>query len=140
MKAAFSCHLLSTLFCISFGTIYLFRSTFMPYHGEAVEMQWSELEPATRVLFLSSMKLIGGMWIANGVAMAILLLIPFRQGLRWAYWAIPAVGFIAASSALYATIHVGQHTPATPPWIFPVGCIALLASGLFLSLQPPHDR
>jgi hypothetical protein len=134
VKVSFYCHLFATVLSITFGLVYMVSKEFMPYHAEVVRMQWADLDPAIRVLFHSSMKLIGGTWLANGVAMGVLLIIPFRKGLKWAYWAVPIIGLIAAATALYATIYVAQNTLATPPWIFPAVGIGLLIMGFLLSL------
>ena len=134
IKIAFVCHLLATLIVAGFGVTYLLRPEFMPYHAVAVGMPWVEVPPFFQVLILALMRVIGGACLAVVVMQWILLLAPFRQGVVWARWAIPAGGLIICAGALYGMLYVGLNTPATPPWIAPAAAALLLVLGLVLSL------
>ena len=136
MKTAFWCYLLALLPIGVFGVIYLFRLEFMPYHAIAVSKTWAEVDPSFQILFLALIRVLGGAWIATALAMGFLLFIPFKQGMRWARWAIPAIGLVAELAALFVTVTVTLKTPATPPWKGALLIIVLLAIGLFLSLEP----
>jgi len=83
------------------------------------------------------MRVIGGACLAVVVMQWILLFAPFRQGVVWARWAIPAGGLVICAGALYGMLYVGLNTPATPPWIAPVVAALLLLAGLLLSLGQP---
>jgi hypothetical protein len=137
MKVAFGCHLLATLIVAAFGITYLFRPEFMPYHSVAIGMPWAEVATPVQVLILALMKVIGGACLAVVVLELILLFVPFRQGLIWARWAIPAGGLVISAGALYGMLCVGLNTPATPPWIAPAAAALLLVVGLLLSLGQP---
>jgi hypothetical protein len=50
--AAFVCYGLSALLSMLFGIIYLVRSTFMPYHQEALGKPWQQLDQNLRVLLI----------------------------------------------------------------------------------------
>ena len=52
----------------------------MPYHSEALGSSWSDVEPKTQVLILALMRVAGGGFLATGLAISILLIIPFRAG------------------------------------------------------------
>ncbi len=137
MKIAFGCHLLATLIVAAFGATYLFRPEFMPYHSSAVGMPWADIGPSFQVLILALMRALGGTCLAVVILELILLFVPFRQGVVWARWAIPAGGLVLSAGALYAMFYVGLNTPATPPWIAPVVGAALLVTGLLFSLGQP---
>ena len=137
MKIAFGCHLLATLIVAAFGVTYLFRSEFMPYHSFAVGMPWTDVGPSFQVLILALMRALGGTCLAVVLLELILLFVPFRQGVVWARWAIPAGGLVLSAGALYAMFYVGLNTPATPPWIAPVVGAVLLVAGLLFSLGQP---
>ena len=81
------------------------------------------------------MKGVGGGWLGTAVAMGILLVIPFRQGVFWACWAIPVIGLVAALPTLWAGASVALDTPATPPWIRTVLIMMLLITGFILSME-----
>jgi len=138
MKMAFGCHLAFGIALAVFGLVYLFRSEFMPYHAQAVGMKWDTVTPPFRVLILALMRTTGGAWLATAFAIYSLLCVPFRQGERWARWAIPAVGLVVALSSLYVTLIVKLNTPASPPWPAAALGALMLVIGLLLSLAPDH--
>ena len=135
MKVAFCCHLLAILGLAIVGLIYLFRSEFMPYHAVAVGRNWAEVESPFQILILALVKAFGGTNFSTALSMGILLFIPFRQGIQWARWAIPAIGYAAELPSLYVTLTVTLNTPATPPWKAVVLVMVLLLIGLILSLE-----
>jgi hypothetical protein len=135
-KIAFFSYLVALLLLFVFALVYLFQSEFMPYHAVAVGQSWEEIDPAFRILILALMKVAGGGWLATVFAIGILLLKPFREGTRWAYWAIPVVGLPTSLSSLYATIYVAQNTPASPPWIAVALGTLLFLIGLVFSTIP----
>jgi hypothetical protein len=67
----------------------------------------------------------------------VLLFVPFRQGILWARWAIPAGGLVNTAGILYAMLFVGFKTPANPPWIAPLAGAVLLVAGFLFSLEQP---
>ena len=134
MKFAFTCHSLAAALLVVFGFVYLFRPEFMPYHADAIARDWGDVEEPFQVLILALMRVAGGGWVASATAIAILLLVPFRQGLRWARWAIPVVGLLVSAPALYATAYVRRYTPAEPPWLAALAGMTLLMLGFVSSL------
>jgi hypothetical protein len=97
----------------------------MPYHHEAIGYSWSELEPNFQVLIIALMRAAGGGFLATGLAIFILLMIPWRAGDMWANYAIPAIAACTSIGTLYATQLVKTKTPGKPP----VG-LSLLAASL----------
>ncbi len=134
MKVAFGCHSLAILITAASGVIYLFRTQFMPYHAVALGKSWADIDQALQVLLLALMKGVGGGFLATAVAIGILLVVPFRQGVFWARWAIPVIGLVVALPTLYAGASVALNTPATPPWIRVLFIMALLIAGFILSM------
>ena len=135
MKIAFCCHLLAILGLAMIGLVYLFRSEFMPYHAVAVGRNWAEVDSAFQILLLALIRVFGGANFSTALAMGIILFIPFRQGILWARWAIPSIGYATQLPSLFVTLSVTLKTPATPPWIFVVLGMVLLLVGLILSLE-----
>lgn len=134
MTLAFGCYAVALLGTLAFGVTYVLRREFMPYHAQAVGSPWAAVPPAFRVLILNLMKAAGAAWLALTLALAVLLAIPFRQGVAWSRWTIPAVGLVNSVGALYATLQVQLHTPAKVPWKVPAAIIVLNLAGLVLSL------
>lgn len=136
LRITFACYLLGCLALLVLALTYLLRSEFMPYHAVAVGRSWAEVDPSFQILISALMKVTGGGWLATALAVGILLLIPFRQGLRWAYWAIPVIGLPTSLTSLYATLYVARNTPASPPWMAAALGTLLLAIGFLFSVIP----
>ena len=134
-KWAMLCHSIAMLLLAGFGVIYLFKTEFMPYHAIAVGRSWAEIDAGLQLLLLALMKVAGGGWLATAIAIGVLLAWPFRAGLRWSYWAIPAIGLVAALSSLFVTIYMANHSPANPPWFAAAIGVCCLCAGLILSLN-----
>jgi len=126
-KAAAVSYSIVALISVVLGSIYLFSSQFMPYHAAALGTTWAALEPAEQTLLLALMRVAGGGWVAVGIALAVLVAVPFRQGQAWAMWLIPLLGLVFYLPNLYATVRVTLDTPANAPWYGNLaGIVALL--------------
>lgn len=79
-KAAAVSSSIVALISVVLGSIYLFSSQFMPYHADALGTAWAALEPAEQTRILALMRVAGGGWVAVGIAPAVLVAVPFRQG------------------------------------------------------------
>ena len=128
------CYLIAALGSIGFGLVYLARSSFMPYHRDAISTPWEKLEKPYQALFLALIKVAGGGFLASGLSVGLMTLFPFRAGEVWARFVIPIIGLSMALPALYATAHVRRHTPASPPVATALITIALLLIGFALSM------
>jgi hypothetical protein len=95
---------------------------------------WSEVPAPLQILIMALLKLAGGAWLTVAVAQLVLLLVPFRQGARWARWAVPSLGLLHYAGVCNAMAHVTLNTPATPPWGPTMAAIALLLVGAGLSI------
>ena len=132
--AAFICYLVAAIGSIGFGLVYLARSTFMPYHRDAISTPWEKLEKPYQALFLGLIKVAGGGFLVSGLSVVFMTLFPFRAGEEWVRFAIPIVGLSMAFPVLFATVHVRRHTPASPPVGTTLITIALLLVGFTLSM------
>jgi uncharacterized membrane protein len=133
LKIAFACNLVCVLLLILGGMVYLFSPQIMPYHQEAVGMEWDEIDSRMQIMLLSLLKGAGLAAIVSGVAMGILLLVPFQHGDAWSRWAIPAVGFMLLLPAVCIAAKLAIVTGALIPWTLLFIPIVLLIFGFFLS-------
>lgn len=122
------------LVSILFGLIYLAKNQFMPYHAKALDLSWSELEEKMQVLILALMRAAGGGFLATGLVISVLLIIPFRAGDTWSIYTIPAVSLCTSIGTLYATLLVKTKTPGTPPVILSFLALALTMIGFIFSI------
>jgi hypothetical protein len=136
-KIAFWCYVVAMVGPAVWGVMFLLRSDFMPYHAVAVGMPWSDVPGPFRVLIMALLKLAGGGWLTVAVAEFVLLLVPFRQGARWALWTVPCLGLLPFAGVCNAMAHVTLNTPATPPWGATIASIALILIGAVLSIPAP---
>lgn len=132
--AAIVCYVLSFLVAAVFCAVYLTRSEFMPYHSDALQASWDELDSNLQTLLLALMRTAGGGWLGVSISVALLLWFPFRAGERWAVYGIPLIGLGAAVPSLFATLYVRSRTSASPPVNLVIAVILLLIIGFVLSL------
>jgi hypothetical protein len=126
-RIAFIIYFINSLVTIIFGIAYLFCSTIMPYHQEAIKMNWGELSPSLQVLLQALIKMSAAGNFVTGLSILLLLFIPFRQGAQWAHWAIPLLAIIWNGFGLYVMATVATKTSASTPWPFTVlGIIAII--------------
>jgi len=107
----------------------------MPYHSLALGKSWSEVEPNTQTLILALMKAAGGGFLATGIVILILLIIPFQAGKQWAIYTIPAISLITSGGSFYATYSVKSETPGNPPIKLSLLSIGLAIVGFIFSLE-----
>jgi hypothetical protein len=131
--AALVCDGIVAITSICFGALYLVRSSFMPYHRAAVGVPWDELDPRMRALLLGLLRVAGGGLVGSGIALAIVLALPFRDGDGWSRWALALIGATATLPSLYATVSIRLRTRArTPVWVSVAG-VVLVGLGAVLS-------
>ena len=131
-RAAAVLYAATAIVSLVFGAIYLFRSTFMPYHSVALGKDWSELGTATQTLIKALMEVAAGGWLALGVLILLLVAFPIRRGERWARFAAPIALLLFYVPTLLATLSVLQETPASPPWRGALAACVGAALGLLL--------
>ena len=120
---------------ILFGLIYLLKNQYMPYHNKALGLSWSELPENMQVLIIALMRAAGGGFLATGLAIFILLIIPGRAGDTWANYAILAIATCTSLASLYATLLVKVKTPGTPPVAVSIVTLALTIVGFVSRLS-----
>ena len=134
-KFAFWTYFLLMVAGAAWGVGFLLRSQFTPYHGAAAGVPWSEVPMNFQVVILALTKLAGGLWVAFTLCIFVLLLVPFRQGARWALWAVPLLMLAQYVAPMPAMIHLTTHTSATPPWTLTIGCILVTLIALAVSVS-----
>ncbi|MEP0719569.1 MAG: hypothetical protein ABJ020_05170 [Parasphingorhabdus sp.] len=97
-----------------------------------------ELTTSEQILFSALLDLAGAGWIAVGVAVICLILIPARRGEIWARYLIPALVFISYIPTLLATLSVLNATPASPPWWGTM--IVLIATMAAFLIDRPYSK
>jgi hypothetical protein len=125
------------------GLLYVTTTRFMPYHGEALATSWEMLPAHHQGFVLGVIKGMGAGSVAVTLALAILLLVPFRRGEAWARWAIPVVGAVFTGLTAYAAYTIDVRTPASTPWRQTLVLVGLFGVGAAVSCWPrrrPDDH
>lgn len=125
---------------LAVGSAFIWAERFFPFHGEVIQVAWSDLQPSCQTLILGMMRTEGAGYLASALAIAILLLIPFRQGAPWAPWAIVSIGIVEHLPTFLATFHVARTTSASPPWLATGVLLVSLLCGLILALSESVER
>jgi hypothetical protein len=140
LTIAFWCYVLAIAGSGVFGVIFLLRDEFMPYHAVAAGMPWSEVPRSFQILIMALLKLSGGAWLTTATAAFLVLLIPFRQGARWALWAVPLLGLLHYAGVFNAMAYVTLNTEAAPPWGASIASVILIVIGAVLSIPAESKR
>jgi hypothetical protein len=120
---------LGAIILLTMGTIYLFKTSFMSYHSEAVSMDWNELESSFQYLILALMRAVSGGFIATSVLIIVLQKKFSSTKIPWIPWLILVVGLIVTSASIYATMIVRLNSPGKPPTSAALIGVALLIIG-----------
>jgi hypothetical protein len=139
-KIAFSLNILVSIALIAGGLRYLLSSQIMPYHLQVIGRSWNDLDPRLQMMFLGFLGLGGMGQLSTGIALGILTLIPFRRGQRYAYWAIPVIGFIYCAPITYGAHALHYSTQAATPWkVVMILSLVLLAAYLLTVRSSPEE-
>ncbi len=137
--AALLCHALVAFGLCVFGLRYLASSEFMTYHAEVAGTPWEALSPGLQTLILAMLRGAGSAILAGGLALGLLLAIPWRRGERWARHGVPVLalcGLVPLLLIAVALTREGADTPLLPI----VGAVVLTALGWGLSLTSPGRK
>ena len=114
------------LITLAMASVFLTATEFFPYHAAASGIDWVDVEPGLQTVFLAVFRVCGAGWLTVGIALALLIALPFGSGdQRWSYFAIPLLSLIFWGITLGTTVYVATTTPANPPWAGSLACIAL---------------
>ena len=132
-KIAFAIYFLLALASITFGVVYMFCSTMMPYHRVAIGIPWEQLNTGMQAVIQGLIKVAAAGFFVTGISFIALLIIPFRRGDQWAKWLIPILGSVWNVIALYVTVMIAMKTPAVTPWPAAIAAMVLLIVAFILA-------
>lgn len=95
--------------------IYLVKPSFMPYHSQALSLEWNEVDLSTQNLILALMRVCGGGWLTIAITIIFLQWRFSRTKEPWIPGLILIVALVSTLSTLYATLLVWLNTPGNPP-------------------------
>lgn len=126
LRVSLTLLLLAALISIFFGVRYLLAREFMPYHAVVAGKAWADLDPRLRTVILGMQRILGGGFIAYGMALAWLLL-PLSAKASWAPWAVLTITVPATFPALYVTLALRRAAPGAQTPVIPAAVVVALA-------------
>jgi hypothetical protein len=134
LDLALAAVLLVAFAAILFGTRYMRREAFLPYHAAVAGKSWSEIDAGVQVVILGMLKIIGAGFAILGVTL-LWLCFALHEGARWAPWAILTVSAAALGPMLYVAIKLRAFRPEAQTPVRPTAAmIVLIVVGVGLSL------
>ena len=115
---------------LGLGALYLATGEFMPYHSDAIAVNWEDLAPNYQGLFLGLLKGLGAGSFSSGVAVMSMTVLSYMNGFQRYKYPLALVAWTYSCMLTYAIYVVYSQTPSEPPiaggiaWIV----LALLAS------------
>jgi len=134
MKLALFCYSFNVIGFFIFGLIYTFSGEFLPFHSDAIQMSWDDLSSPQQTLYLGMMRTEGAGLLASAIAIAALLMFPFRKREVWSYWAMTLIGVVENVPSMLGAYYTSLATPASSPWQLNLLGIVLLVLGLAFAL------
>ena len=121
------------------GCVYLSLNEFMPYHAEALQVSWADLNPNYRGLILGLIKGLGGGAFVAGFAILFMVGVSVRKSPQPFLVLLPIIGIGYSTFLCYATFTVYTSTPGNPPLLLTVLYIAMgVVASIALILSQRH--
>lgn len=105
----------------------------MPYHAEIIHLNWDQLPHTEQILVRALMIAVGGVTIAVGIILGMLVLKFRKTGIQWISNYVMISGILASILIATAPIFVVMNSDSVPPLYFPVIIIVLLITGNILT-------
>lgn len=124
------------------GCVYLSVDKFMPYHAEALQADWGDLDSKYQGLILGFLKGLGGGAAVAGFAVLYMAGVSLKKNPRPFLLLLPSTAIGYSALLCYATYTVYTNTPGEPPLVPTVALVAVssVASiGLALSQRNRSD-
>ena len=118
---------------VVFGLVYLSASEFMPYHSQALSIDWSDLDSDYQTLLLALIKLTGAGGLIAGIINLWMVIYFYRRRMTMLIWVLPVTSVVFHLVLNYAVYIVDTHTPGNPPLTtVTVGSIAFFVATCLL--------
>lgn len=118
---------------IIFGIVYVTASEFMPYHAQALNIDWNELGENYKTLFLALIKLAGVGGLVAGIVNLTLISYLYHRVESRLIWLLIAPSLIFQSMTNYVVYSVYINTPGDPPLLMvSIGSVTLIIASILL--------
>ena len=118
---------------IIFGIVYVTASEFMPYHAQALNVDWNELGENYKTLFLALIRLAGVGGLVAGLVNLTLISYLYNHVESRLIWLLIASSLMFQSMMNYVVYSVYINTPGDPPLLMvSIGSVTFIIATLLL--------
>jgi hypothetical protein len=118
---------------IIFGIAYVTASEFMPYHAQALNVDWNTLGEDYKILFLALIRLAGVGGLVAGIVNLTLVSYLYHRVESRLIWLLIASSLIFQSMTNYVVCSVYVNTAGDPPLlIVSIGSVTFLIATILL--------
>lgn len=124
------------------GCVYLSVDQFMPYHAEALQADWSDLDSNSQALILGLLKGLGSGAAVAGFAVLYMVGTSLMKDPRPFLLLLPSIAIGYSVLLWFATYTVYVNTPGNPPILLTIALIVVSCAaslGLVLSQRDSDD-
>jgi hypothetical protein len=117
------------------GMKFITAAEYFSYHQQISGLDWSQVQPGLKLVYLAVFKVCGGAAITVSLSMFLMIIFPFiKYDDRWAFYAIPVCGLVFWSITLATTLYVYSTTGAATPWLASLSCVVAIILAFIISL------
>lgn len=127
---------------IIFGIVYVTASELMPYHAQALNVDWNKLGENYKTLFLAFIRLAGAGGLVAGLVNLTLVSYLYHRVESRMVWLLIASSLIFQSMMNYVVYSVYINTPGEPPLLMvSVGSVTCIIATIMLlvSFRDQHS-
>ncbi|MFY0624752.1 MAG: hypothetical protein JXR07_00540 [Reichenbachiella sp.] len=116
-----------------FGLVYIFRNEFMPYHAQAVGIEWEQVSESFQYLFIAGMKIAGVGFLMSSMMVAYLQIQFMKDFHKWIPNLILFIGTMSYIGSMSAILIVKFNTQGNPPYLLATAGWILIIVGYFFN-------
>lgn len=118
------------------GCVYLSLDQYMPYHAEALQIDWDSLQPNYQGLILGFLKGLGSGALVAGFSILFMVNTSIRKDPRPFLVLLPVTAISYSALLCYATYTVHIRTPGNPPLLLTVAlAVTSIVASIALALS-----
>ncbi len=134
-RFSYYCFVLTSACILIGGISYLACPTVMPYHKQAMGLEWSQLNNGLRILLISSVKGLAAGAINTAIACFVLLF--FLTDHPYAKYFLLVLSIVWLLPLTIIALWISSETGAHTPWYIPAALIVIVLTGFGFSFRKP---
>ena len=115
------------------GIVYVTANEFMPYHAQALNVNWNSLDENYKTLFLALIRLAGAGGLVAGLVNLTLVNYLYHSVESRLVWLLIVSSLIFQFVTNYVVYYVSRNTPGDPPLLMvSTGSVIFIIATIFL--------